>query len=282
MTIESPEYTVAVCNYNMADTLEESLKSILAQIDERFEVLVIDDGSTDGSQEILSRLDEEYEALRWKIDSNDTLGETRAVANEEARGDHIIVQYDSDDRIKQGAIQGLVKIYEKLNEKKGGPVVLGNIGPKNLLTEKANYRPLERGGDRDWMRRIAAEDAWVHLEHENYFEPIGYDYNRWDKLRHAYKTPKVIFRAGITWRSYVKWKLKTLEYRDDLLRIFISPFAKLNALLEGTYEMPGGYDDFGKFEKERREKSKTLSELEEEYGFDLNDELSEESKEIFY
>ena len=40
-----PTYSVCVCNYNMAETLEVSLKSVLDQLDERYEVVVVDDGS---------------------------------------------------------------------------------------------------------------------------------------------------------------------------------------------------------------------------------------------
>ena len=38
-----PIYSVCVCNYNMAETLEISLRSVLDQLDERYEVIVIED-----------------------------------------------------------------------------------------------------------------------------------------------------------------------------------------------------------------------------------------------
>ena len=47
--MKTPLYSVCICNYNMKEYLEISLKSILEQLDERYEVLVIDDGSNDGS-----------------------------------------------------------------------------------------------------------------------------------------------------------------------------------------------------------------------------------------
>ena len=56
-----PTYSVCICNYNMADTLEVSLRSVLDQLDERYEVIVIDDGSKDSSVEILENLSNAYE-----------------------------------------------------------------------------------------------------------------------------------------------------------------------------------------------------------------------------
>lgn len=64
----------------MAQTPERSLKSILSQIGDRFEVLVVDDASTDESRSILDEIDEEYAQLRTyylESDSNTKLEQTR-------------------------------------------------------------------------------------------------------------------------------------------------------------------------------------------------------------
>ena len=47
----------------MSNTLDISLKSVLDQIDDRFEVIVVDDGSTDTSLNILYRI-KSYKQLR--------------------------------------------------------------------------------------------------------------------------------------------------------------------------------------------------------------------------
>ena len=36
-----PTYSICMCNYNMADTLERSLTSLLTQLDDEFEVVLI-------------------------------------------------------------------------------------------------------------------------------------------------------------------------------------------------------------------------------------------------
>ena len=64
MSSNSIKYSVCICNYNMADTLEISLSSVLNQLDDRFEVLIIDDGSKDKSVDIIKMLKIKYNNLR--------------------------------------------------------------------------------------------------------------------------------------------------------------------------------------------------------------------------
>jgi glycosyltransferase involved in cell wall biosynthesis len=47
----------------MADTLERSLTSILDQIDDRFEVVIVDDGSADDSVNVIKGMQLRYHWL---------------------------------------------------------------------------------------------------------------------------------------------------------------------------------------------------------------------------
>ena len=44
---KKPIYSICVSNYNMGDTIERAMTSVLDQLDDDFELLVIDDGSSD-------------------------------------------------------------------------------------------------------------------------------------------------------------------------------------------------------------------------------------------
>ena len=50
------KYSICICNYNMGRTIEIALKNILDQLNSEFEVILVDDGSTDKSIEIVKKL----------------------------------------------------------------------------------------------------------------------------------------------------------------------------------------------------------------------------------
>lgn len=56
MLAEQPEAAVVVPCFNAADTIEETLASVLAQTFERFEAVVVDDGSSDDSVDVVQRV----------------------------------------------------------------------------------------------------------------------------------------------------------------------------------------------------------------------------------
>ena len=58
--IKSPLVSIVVPSYNHASFIEKCINSILTQDYDNYELIVIDDGSTDNSDEILSRLHKKY------------------------------------------------------------------------------------------------------------------------------------------------------------------------------------------------------------------------------
>jgi glycosyltransferase involved in cell wall biosynthesis len=86
-----PRVTVAIAVYNGADTIRRCLESVAAQTFQDFEILVVDDGSTDGSADIAR----EFKA-RIVRQENAGLGAARKRLVEEALGDQIAF-LDVDD-----------------------------------------------------------------------------------------------------------------------------------------------------------------------------------------
>jgi glycosyltransferase involved in cell wall biosynthesis len=93
--VTHPRVTVLMAVYNGERHLRESVESILGQTHTDFELLVIDDGSTDSSREIL----DSYADNRIRVLTNDrNVGLTGSLNRglEEARGD-LIARQDADD-----------------------------------------------------------------------------------------------------------------------------------------------------------------------------------------
>jgi glycosyltransferase involved in cell wall biosynthesis len=84
--------TAAIPVYNGEAFLADAIESVLAQTFRPSEVLVIDDGSTDGSADVARR----YPEVRYVHQENRGDAGARNAAIEHAQGDHIAF-LDADD-----------------------------------------------------------------------------------------------------------------------------------------------------------------------------------------
>ncbi|MFT4518012.1 MAG: glycosyltransferase involved in cell wall biosynthesis [Halioglobus sp.] len=106
---EYPRLSVVVNNYNYANFLAEALESAIKQLSEVDEIIIVDDGSTDESPDILRH----YEKDRGiKLIEQQNQGQMCAVRTgiEAAQGD-IVVLLDSDDYFLDGYLQRLRELY---------------------------------------------------------------------------------------------------------------------------------------------------------------------------
>jgi glycosyltransferase involved in cell wall biosynthesis len=96
-----PLVTVITPTYNRADYLSETIESVLGQDYPHIEYIVLDDGSTDNTREVLGGYTGH---LVWESHSN--MGETRTVYKgvEMAQGEYVVI-VNSDDPILPGLIR---------------------------------------------------------------------------------------------------------------------------------------------------------------------------------
>jgi glycosyltransferase involved in cell wall biosynthesis len=93
----APLVTVLMAVYNGCMHLESALASILGQTFQDFEFLIIDDGSTDGSAEILARFAAQDRRIRLLHNAvNQGLGHALHRGVEAARG-QLVARMDADD-----------------------------------------------------------------------------------------------------------------------------------------------------------------------------------------
>lgn len=112
--MESPVLSVIMTNFNHAYYLDERLTSILSQLDSNMEIVVVDDGSTDNSIEILERFSREDHRVKIiKFLSNKGVIAAANTALFAAKGLYI-VSLAADDLILPGFIK---KTLEVLLEK---------------------------------------------------------------------------------------------------------------------------------------------------------------------
>ena len=69
-----PIVSVNPCTFNSARFVRETLQSVLAQTFQDFEIVIVDDGSTDGTPELIER---EFPDPRINLDRQQTQPELR-------------------------------------------------------------------------------------------------------------------------------------------------------------------------------------------------------------
>lgn len=109
--------TVFTPTYNRAYILENLYNSLCRQISQDFEWLIVDDGSTDNTQELVSSWkNQERVLIRYFRQSNG--GKHRAINRgvKEAKGDIFFI-VDSDDYLLDDAILKINQAYEKVGKK---------------------------------------------------------------------------------------------------------------------------------------------------------------------
>ena len=99
--------TVIVPVYNVLPYLEGCIKSILCQTYSKLEIILVDDGSTDGSGELCDVFKEKDERIKVIHKANGGLSDARNAGMAVAKGDYIGF-VDSDDSIEPDMLEILI------------------------------------------------------------------------------------------------------------------------------------------------------------------------------
>ena len=103
----TPELTVVMPVYNVAEYLPDALDSVLTQTLHNLEVIAVDDGSTDNSLEVLRGYERRDPRVRVLTQPNSGQGPARNLAVGQARGEFLTF-VDSDDTVPPRAFAHMV------------------------------------------------------------------------------------------------------------------------------------------------------------------------------
>jgi glycosyltransferase involved in cell wall biosynthesis len=106
-----PLVSIILPTYNRAKLLPRALESILSQDFDNFEILLVDDGSTDETSEVVNSIHDKR--LRYiHYEENRGIGATRNEGVAQSKGD-LIAFIDSDDFWMPGKLNYIVDIYQE-------------------------------------------------------------------------------------------------------------------------------------------------------------------------
>ena len=290
-----PQFSICMCNYNMEETIEVAIRSICDQIDDNFEIIVVDDGSNDSSQDIIRSLRSEFKNIRGiflKRDRKRFLGETRNIAARHARGSYLIHHVDADDEWSK-SIQMLTEVYIRICKAIGKEVWLaGNqfqICPRRLFEENGGYENVRAFEDRLMWMKLSAKKEIIFLSHNpvrkrlrikssvSVRKAISYQY--WALMIEL--ASGSISRPGMV----VKYVYDAVARRENMylgrkgrvLRAFVACFA----ITRRRLKLRDGEVDKENFASRREDLTKTIMDLQEMYSVDMSDLYGEDYSRIF-
>ena len=127
--------TVIIPVYNSEKYLEKTIKSILEQTYNNYELILIDNGSTDNSAEICKKYQEKDKRVKFYIQSKKGVSNARNMGIEKATGEFICF-VDSDDYVKNDYLSYL---YAGISENNADIIISGHTRVNNereVLEEK--------------------------------------------------------------------------------------------------------------------------------------------------
>lgn len=142
--VPAPRLTIAIATFNRADFIGETLDSMLPQLAQDVELLVVDGASTDGTGEVLAAYCQRHRGLRYvRLPTNSGVDRDFDTAVALARGEYCWLMTD-DDILRPGAVARVLDAIAS-----GYDLIIVNAEVRDRdLTEQIDGRRLAFEADR--------------------------------------------------------------------------------------------------------------------------------------
>ncbi|MCP3932977.1 MAG: glycosyltransferase [Bacteroidetes bacterium] len=222
-----PLVTIYITNYNYAEYLPRAIESVLKQTFRDYELLIIDDGSTDNSREIIKKY-EGHNNVFIIFQNNQGLNRTNNNALKLANGKYII-RLDADDFFEPRAIEVMANVLDN------SPQYAMVFPDYYLVDERGNIIEEIRRHDFDHevkLLDLPAHGACTMIRRGVLLDVGGYDesficqdcYDIWLKIISKYKVTNInvpLFYYRQHERSLTKNESKILETRSVIKEKYI-------------------------------------------------------------
>ena len=110
------KYSVIIPAYQCADTIEETVKSVLNSGLSDFEIIIVNDGSTDNTKAVCESLAQNHPEVTCINKENGGVSSARNRGIEESKGEYVLFM-DSDDTYDVNSLKAACEICESQNSK---------------------------------------------------------------------------------------------------------------------------------------------------------------------
>jgi glycosyltransferase involved in cell wall biosynthesis len=142
MENNNPKISVIIPTYNRAHLLPRAIKSVLAQSFKDFELIIVDDASTDNSHEIVKNFKEKDKRIKYLKHNKNSGGppKPKNTGIKISKGKYIAF-LDSDDEWFSNKLEKQITLYKKNKNNNVGLVGCGVISINERTKEKRKIEP---------------------------------------------------------------------------------------------------------------------------------------------
>lgn len=199
--LEVPLISIIVPVYQVKDYIDECLESLLRQTHTKLEIILVDDGSTDGSGEVCDRYANRETRVQVLHQDNQGLSAARNAGLEFAKGEYVAF-VDSDDVVLPDFIETLYELldeyradiaacaYVKCSTKKMGYIKKGLL---RASTER--YEHASIGGISKWCEKLKKRQELCMTSEETLCRWHG-KYKKWETVVWNKLYRRSIFEGG--------------------------------------------------------------------------------------
>jgi glycosyltransferase involved in cell wall biosynthesis len=151
-----PEVSVIIPTYNRAHLIGRAIKSVLNQTYQDFEIIVVDDGSTDNTEEVVNKFCKKYKNIKYifhKKNKGEATARNTGIMS--SKGQYIAFQ-DSDDESLPQRLEKQVNILQRQSYKVG--IVYSDMYRINKYREKYYFK----------SPMIKSEDKYIYQKALNF------------------------------------------------------------------------------------------------------------------
>lgn len=187
------KYTIIITVYNKEKYIERCIKSACKQNFDDYQIMIVNDGSTDNSEKLIKKYLKNKKIKYYKKE-NSGIADTRNYAIEKVETEYFLF-LDADDYISIDLLETIDKYkdYEVLSFN------AVNIDNRNKFIKKMN-KPHYTGDGKEFFKKIIEEKSeftvpWGYVYNTNYFRKNNFEYPQGKILEDFYLTPFIILEA---------------------------------------------------------------------------------------
>lgn len=187
------KYTIIITVYNKEKYIERALNSAFNQTFNNYKVIVVNDGSTDNSDNLIKKYHKKYKFKYYKKE-NTGVSDTRNFAIEKVDTDYFLF-LDADDYIS-------LDLLEQIDKYNSYDVLSFNA---IKLDENENYiktmsKPRYKGNGEEYFEKLVKErvefiSPWGYVYNKNFFRKNNFLYPKGKILEDYYLTPFIIIES---------------------------------------------------------------------------------------